>query len=122
MDWSESQAESSPGDPDVAQHSVFRVERPRHVSVVVREGAGGLASGSDLWWLRLEFMGIVISCLQRNNRLWLAEPVARFSPSVRPSILGWGSGRALAVQVPPLLRKDSRGQAEQRGKHSDQEQ
>lgn len=37
MDWSESQAESSPGDPDVAQHSVFRVERPRHVSVVVRE-------------------------------------------------------------------------------------
>lgn len=30
-------------------------------------GAGGLASGSDVWRLRLEFVGVVMFCLQRNN-------------------------------------------------------
>lgn len=30
-------AGSSCGDPDVAQHSIFRVERPRHMSVAREE-------------------------------------------------------------------------------------
>lgn len=73
-------AGSSCGDPEVAQHSVFRMERPRHVKCG-QGGAGGLASGSDVWRLRLEFVGVVMSCLVKldchtgSASSWISDPL-----------------------------------------------
>lgn len=51
-------------------------------------GAGGLASGPDVRRLRLEFMGVVMSRLQREDSPWLAGHLTRFPPPGLPAYAG----------------------------------
>lgn len=88
---------SSCGDPGVAQHSSLQGGKTQAREHGGQGGVGGLASGSDIRRLRLEFMGVVTSCLVRldshtgSASSWTSTPLATgaSTPLTSPLSLCW---------------------------------
>lgn len=85
------------GDLGVAQHSSLQGGKTQARERGSQGGVGGLASGSDIWRLRLEFMGVVTSCLVRldshtgSASSWTSAPLATgvSIPPTSPLSLCW---------------------------------